>query len=411
MTEEDYDELMRLRERFLAANDEEKVGEGRDQRAMGLGELQENLPALYNSRFKFTGKNAEEFLSKFRHACEAMKVTRIFYEDYGLHKPNMNDPTYPTWSADDSRAFRLLERHLDSDIWSALRDGTDKTARQVFDLLDRAMLRGTVRTTAKIQQEMENVKMGPNDTLASHFGEMCSYFRRLHQSGHNLTDAEKIVKSMHKMNQRWIDRADEFIATRDELTFDEFRIKMLQLEISSDATAKRQANEAAFAATDSINFHSSNGSGKQQDRHKKQHKGGRGGRGRYQSKSKGNREHSRDRESSSEDNGKVRCSKCCGFGHTAGQCPSKNSQSRCFICFKTGHGSKSCPEKSGKKNSAHVHHESKESRNTEGFWMVAEKGTPLACKSDCFNGSHENILVLAFYQNCGGALGSRSGMI
>lgn len=117
MTEEDYDELMRLRERFLAANDEEKVGEGRDQRAMGLGELQENLPALYNSRFKFTGKNAEEFLSKFRHACEAMKVTRIFYEDYGLHKPNMNDPTYPTWSADDSRAFRLLERHLDSDIW------------------------------------------------------------------------------------------------------------------------------------------------------------------------------------------------------------------------------------------------------------------------------------------------------
>ena len=37
MTEEDYDELMRLRERFLAANDEEKVWSGRDQRAMVCG--------------------------------------------------------------------------------------------------------------------------------------------------------------------------------------------------------------------------------------------------------------------------------------------------------------------------------------------------------------------------------------
>ena len=52
-----FNELMQIRELWLARNhDEEKAGEERDQRAMGLGDGQDYHPAVYNSRFKFTGQ-------------------------------------------------------------------------------------------------------------------------------------------------------------------------------------------------------------------------------------------------------------------------------------------------------------------------------------------------------------------
>jgi hypothetical protein len=51
------------------------------QRAMGDGELQ------IISKFKFEGRNIEEFVGKFRHVAEQFKVSKIFFDNYGRAAP------------------------------------------------------------------------------------------------------------------------------------------------------------------------------------------------------------------------------------------------------------------------------------------------------------------------------------
>ena len=137
---------MRLRELYY--NDEAKGGDDyQNQRAMGEGQ---DLPGSrfepYNTRFKFTGTNTEEFLGKFKHAAEAMQVSEIFETDYGLLPPARGHNDYPRWKSLDSRAYRLLEKHDDSFIFSMLRDRPDMKAREIYDLLDRSFFRGTTRS-------------------------------------------------------------------------------------------------------------------------------------------------------------------------------------------------------------------------------------------------------------------------
>ena len=96
-------------------------------------------------------------------------------------------------------------------------------------------------------------------------------FRRLHTNEHNLTDREKIVRSMAKMNQYWIERGDQLLATDDNITFDDFRVKMIQQETNHNSTKLCQQNKAAFYCQESAFFHSSNGSGKKGQSFKKQH--------------------------------------------------------------------------------------------------------------------------------------------
>ena len=105
MSEDDYEDLMRLRDLKLRlnagnGNDEAKGGEPRDQRAMGFDEGQHFTPGkyeTYNARFRFTGQNIEEFQSRFKHACKAMQVADIFFTNYGSDRPNANTEQYRTW--------------------------------------------------------------------------------------------------------------------------------------------------------------------------------------------------------------------------------------------------------------------------------------------------------------------------
>jgi hypothetical protein len=76
--------------------------------------------------------------------------------------------------------------------------------------------------------------MDNKSTLASHFGIMCRFFRELHQAGHQLTDRQKIIKTMTKMSTKWYKVAHDYMATQPEdLPFDRFRMKMIQLEIDT----------------------------------------------------------------------------------------------------------------------------------------------------------------------------------
>jgi hypothetical protein len=65
LSEEEYQDYMELR----------------NQRAMGDGELQ------IISKFKFEGRNIEEFVGKFRHVAEQFKVSKIFFDNYGRAAP------------------------------------------------------------------------------------------------------------------------------------------------------------------------------------------------------------------------------------------------------------------------------------------------------------------------------------
>jgi hypothetical protein len=86
----------------------------------------------------------------------------------------------------DSKAYRLLEKHLVEDIWSTLRDRPNMSAREIFDVLTETHLTGTVRSISTIEQEMEMTRMSDSATLTSHFSCMCRYFRELEMHGQGL---------------------------------------------------------------------------------------------------------------------------------------------------------------------------------------------------------------------------------
>jgi hypothetical protein len=107
LTNEEYEEFNRLRN--LLNNNEGFNGiYGANQRVMGDEQQGYIIPKV-----KFTGNNVEEFVTKFSHIAEAYRVTRILYEDYGKNPPPQNTPEFQEWTAQDSRAYRLLERHVD----------------------------------------------------------------------------------------------------------------------------------------------------------------------------------------------------------------------------------------------------------------------------------------------------------
>ena len=152
LTDEEYQLFLRLQEAF-------------NQRAMGLGGGQ-HTDIL--SKIIFNGHNAEEFISKFPHICSSFQVDRIFYTDNGLVRPN-EGPEQQIWDQLDSKAYRVLEKHLDGDI----------------------RLTGTVRSISIIEQEMEMTRMSDSASLTSHFSITCRSFRELAIHGQALTDRQK----------------------------------------------------------------------------------------------------------------------------------------------------------------------------------------------------------------------------
>lgn len=233
LTEEEYLEFVRMREIF-------------NQRAMGLDTSQPHH-TTYLSKVKFNGENIEEFESSFRHVAEAYKVSRIFYEDYGINKPPANHRDYAEWASLNSTAFGLLERQVEPVIWSSLRDVPDMTARQVYDVLQQTCLRTTLRGLTTIQYEMEMVRMPEQSNLSSHFGIMCKYFRELHHHGQILDDRTKIIKTMTKMSTDWYRLSHDWVQQQgDDLTFAAFRAKMLQMEHDGRSRTNPNPPNAAF---------------------------------------------------------------------------------------------------------------------------------------------------------------------
>jgi hypothetical protein len=105
------------------------------------------------------------------------------------------------------------------------------TARQVFDVFTETCLKGSVRSTAKIEKDMKNTRQGPNETVAQHISNMCTYFRTLHLIGSPLNDSRKVVETSTTMNEKWWRIADDYLAMQpDDISFDKFRMKMVQLE-------------------------------------------------------------------------------------------------------------------------------------------------------------------------------------
>jgi hypothetical protein len=94
---------------------------------MGLGG---NIGTDVQSKVVFNGNNAEEFMTKFPHICAQYQVEKIFYQDYGLERPGPG-PERTLWDQLDSKAYRVLEKHLDSDIFSTLQ-GSPKHVGQVY---------------------------------------------------------------------------------------------------------------------------------------------------------------------------------------------------------------------------------------------------------------------------------------
>ena len=116
LTDEEYTQFLRLQEMFLNQPNDNL------QRVMGNEDMQGPTPATM-PKVMFTGTNVEEFTSKFVHVSMAYGVYDILYEDYGLQKPAINNPDFRRWSNQDSKAFRLLEKSINPQTWSLLRDG------------------------------------------------------------------------------------------------------------------------------------------------------------------------------------------------------------------------------------------------------------------------------------------------
>ena len=270
LNEEEYELFQRLQEQY-------------NQRAMGLGGGGDNLI----SKVIFNGKNAEAFLSKFPHICTAHQVYNIFYEDYGLQRPGPGNDRRD-WDNLDSKAYRVLERHLSEEIWSTIRDRPGMSARQLFTILTETHLTGTVRSISTIELEMENTRMKDSDTLTSHFSNMCRYFRELAMHDQELTDRQKITKTMCKMSLDWYKLTNSWVVTQpDNLTFDQFRRRVIQMDIDGRSFQRESSNHAAFAAkfeavgtNQQANFHHSvGGRGNRQGNDSQGHRG-RGSRGR-----------------------------------------------------------------------------------------------------------------------------------
>lgn len=203
------------------------------------------------SKVPYDGSNTEAFVSKFRHLAEAYKVSPIFFNDYGRNPPALDHRDFAAWASMDSKAFRLLEKSVTDEIWSLVRDRQEMSARDVYDVLARTCLRGTVRSTAQIEYDMEVTRMDGKATVSSHISTMCRFFRELEQSGHPLNDEQKIVKSMAKMSERWYRLADDFMATRDgDTSFDVFRMKMIKMEVDSRyfRSSRFEGTESSFTS-------------------------------------------------------------------------------------------------------------------------------------------------------------------
>jgi hypothetical protein len=225
-----------------------------NQRAMGLGGGADNVM----SKVIFNGHNAEEFMSKFHHICCSYQVDRIFYTDYGRERPGAG-PERLVWDQLDSKAFRVLEKHLAQDIFSSIRDQPDMSARQIFDVLTETHLTGTIRSISQIEQEMEMVRMADDATLMSHFSIMCRYFRELGMHGQPLTDRQKITKTMCKLNLEWYKLANAWVVTQpEELTFDQFRKRLMRMDMDGRTFAEESSSQAAFAAASNQNFQKAN---------------------------------------------------------------------------------------------------------------------------------------------------------
>jgi hypothetical protein len=295
-----------------------KVQDAYRQRAMGLGGGGNDII----SKVIFNGENAEEFTSKFPHICMHYQVYQIFYEDYGRNRPGPDNQLRQTWDSLDSKAYRLLEKHLTDDIWSTLRDKPNMTARQIFDVLTATHLTGTVRSIATIELEMENTRMQDSDKLTSHFSKMCRYFRELECHNQPLTDRQKVTKTMCKMNRHWYEMANAWVITQpDDITFDIFRRRLLQMDIDSKSFDQSPGPQAAFAAASTVtnqpqqaNFHHS--------------VGGRGNRYHNNNRGRGIRGRSNGRNQ---------------------QRPQQQQQQRqpqtCFYCGKEGHIARDCMKK------------------------------------------------------------------
>jgi hypothetical protein len=362
---------------------------GNNQRVMGHEQQSFIIPKV-----KFTGKNIEEFVTKFSHIAEAYKVTRILYDNYGKHPPAPDTPEFQEWTAQDSRAYRLLEKHIDPEIWSFIRDKPIMSAREVFDVLTETCLRGTVRTTAQLEYDMEQVKMDSKSSLTSHFGLMCRFFRELHQAGQPLNDRQKIVKTMTKMSTRWYRIAQDYLATQpDEIEFDRFRLKMIQLEIDNRSHIgydHHNNTEAAF-------FHSSHGPGRFANRGRtwwtfqgeqgvRAWRRGKGHQLKFSSRTRSNWQHQRERKdmgvltkAGAQMNQQIYCSVTAAieYGHISRDCPSRRNDQRCDNCGRRGHTATDCRQGRPMRNnqSAQVHAEEEEKDTTiqEGMWMIHEE--------------------------------------
>jgi hypothetical protein len=234
LTDEEYNLFLRLQEAF-------------NQRAMGLGRGNRNDDVL--AKVVFNGNNAEEFIGKFPHICSSFQVERIFYQDYGLQRPNPG-PERQVWDQLDSKAYRLLEKHITGEIWSTLRDRPNMSARTIFDIFTETHLTGTVRSISTIEQEMELTRMADTATLTSHFSTMCRYFRELEIHDQALTDRQKVTKTMCKLNQEWYKLANAWVITQpDNLSFDQFRMRLIRMDADGRTFSDSTKSQAAFTAS------------------------------------------------------------------------------------------------------------------------------------------------------------------
>jgi hypothetical protein len=112
--------------------------------------------------------------------------------------------------------------------------------------------------------------MAEDATLTSHFSVMCRYYRELELHGQPLTDRQKITKTMCKMNLKWYELTNAWVVTQPEdLSFDNFRTRILRMEVDKRTFQVQPHSQAAFATSsrqqgqhhsDSANFHHSTGS-------------------------------------------------------------------------------------------------------------------------------------------------------
>jgi hypothetical protein len=104
----------------------------------------------------------------------------------------------------DSRAFRLLEKHVTPKVWSMVRDKPNMSARQVFDVLTSTCLRGTTRSISQLETEMEMHRMGESESISDHFATMCRFFRELHQMDQELDDRREGREGVLQDEQQYL---------------------------------------------------------------------------------------------------------------------------------------------------------------------------------------------------------------